>query len=108
MAEHSQLNFYWTQIKAKAEEMICEIAEMKGLKVRGLMTIPPICENSAESRKFFENMRRLFVDIKGKKIDNVSMDVLSMGMSGDYVEAIEHGTNIVRLGRAIFGERKYV
>ncbi len=93
---------------AKAEEMICEIAEMKGIKVRGLMTIPPICENSAESRKFFENMRRLFVDIKGKKIDNVSMDVLSMGMSGDYVEAIEHGTNIVRLGRAIFGERKYV
>jgi len=93
---------------AKAEEMICEIAEMKGIKVCGLMTIPPICENSAESGKFFENMRRLFVDIKGKKIDNVSMDVLSMGMSGDYVEAIEHGTNIVRLGRAIFGERKYV
>lgn len=93
---------------AKAEEMICEIAEMKGIKVCGLMTIPPICENSAQSSKFFENMRRLFVDIKGKKIDNVSMDVLSMGMSGDYVEAIEHGTNIVRLGRAIFGERKYV
>ncbi len=93
---------------AKAEEMVCEIAEMKGIKVRGLMTIPPICEKMAESGKFFENMRRLFVDIKGKKIDNVSMDILSMGMSGDYVEAIEHGTNIVRLGRAIFGERKYV
>ncbi len=93
---------------AKAEEMICEIAEMKGIKVRGLMTIPPICEKTAESGKFFENMRRLFVDIKGKKIDNVSMDILSMGMSGDYVEAIEHGTNIVRLGRAMFGERKYV
>ena len=95
-----------------APEIVCEkvyeISELKGIKIKGLMTIPPICENLRESSKFFENMRRLFVDIRDKKIDNVSMDILSMGMSGDYVEAIKQGSTVVRLGRALFGERKYI
>ena len=71
------------------------------------MTIPPICEEKAEICKYFENMHRLFIDISGKKIDNISMDYLSMGMSDDYVEAIEYGANMVRVGSALFGKRIY-
>ena len=65
-------------------ESFAEIAEMKHIRIKGLMTIPPICENSSELRKFFEEMYKLFIDIKAKNIDNVSVDKMSMGMSGDY------------------------
>lgn len=88
-------------------ESFAEIAEMKHISIKGLMTIPPICENNSELRKFFEEMYNLFIDIKAKKIDNVSMDILSMGMSGDYEEAILCGSNLVRVGSAIFGPRIY-
>lgn len=88
-------------------ESFAEIAEMKHISIKGLMTIPPICENNGELRKFFEEMYNLFIDIKAKKIDNVSMDILSMGMSGDYEEAILCGSNLVRVGSAIFGPRIY-
>ena len=71
------------------------------------MTIPPICENNADLRKFFEEMYKLFIDIRAKKLDNVCMDILSMGMSGDYEEAILCGSNLVRVGSAIFGPRIY-
>ncbi len=93
--------------KSMFAEIFSEIAEMKHIFIRGLMTIPPICENSGELRKFFEEMYNLFIDIKAKKIDNVSMDILSMGMSGDYEEAILCGSNLVRVGSAIFGPRIY-
>lgn len=93
--------------KSLLQETICEIALMKHIFIKGLMTIPPICENKGELRKFFDEMYNLFIDIGAQKIDNVSMDILSMGMSGDYEEAILCGSNLVRVGSAIFGPRIY-
>ncbi len=88
-------------------ETISEIAEMPHINIKGLMTIPPICENNAELRKFFDEMYKLFIDIAAQNRDNVNMDILSMGMSGDYEEAILCGSNLVRVGSAIFGPRIY-
>lgn len=88
-------------------ESFHEIAEMKHIQIKGLMTIPPICEKNSDLRKFFDEMYKLFIDIGHKNIDNVSMDILSMGMSGDYEEAILCGSNLVRVGSAIFGPRIY-
>ena len=87
-------------------DAIYEMAELPGMKIKGLMSIPPICETS-EARKYFAEMRQYFIDIKDKKIDNIDMEILSMGMSGDYEAAIAEGSNIVRVGSAIFGARKY-
>ena len=88
-------------------ESFAEIAEMRHIAIKGLMTIPPICENNAQLRKFFDEMYRLFIDIGSKNRDNVSMDILSMGMSGDYVTAVKYGSNIVRIGSGLFGYRNY-
>ena len=82
-------------------------ASCKGILVRGLMAIPPICADGEENRPYFDALRQLFVDNGEKKYDNVYMDFLSMGMSGDYSTAVECGANIVRLGTAIFGARDY-
>lgn len=90
-----------------AERLILEIAKLPGVKVRGLMTIPPKCENADEQKSFFVKMKQLFVDIGTKKYDNISMDILSMGMSGDYRLAISCGANMVRVGTGIFGARHY-
>lgn len=90
-----------------AEETLVQLAEIEGIKLRGLMAIPPVCENSDEARMFFSKMRRLFVDIRSKKLDNISMDILSMGMSSDYCEAILEGSTLVRVGSSIFGRRIY-
>lgn len=79
----------------------------EALRVRGLMSIPPICASGEENRPYFRAMQQLFVDNGEKKYDNVYMDFLSMGMSGDYAVAVECGANIVRVGSAIFGERHY-
>lgn len=89
------------------EETLVQIAEMPGICIKGLMTIPPVCENESRARKFFERMHQSFIDIRDKKLDNVSMQILSMGMSGDYEAAIAEGSSIVRVGSAIFGARKY-
>jgi len=78
-----------------------------GIFVRGLMAIPPICRSPDENRPFFLSMQQLFVDNGRKKYDNVSMDFLSMGMSGDFAEAVSCGANLVRVGSAIFGARHY-
>ena len=75
--------------------------------VRGLMAIPPICQNPGENNKFFQEICNLSVDITAKKYDNVSVDVLSMGMSGDYQDAIACGSTMIRVGTAIFGARDY-
>ena len=88
-------------------ELLDQIRDIPAIKVRGLMAIPPICENAQENCKFFDNMRNFFLDIKGKNIDNISMDILSMGMSGDYEEAIRCGANMIRVGSALFGARYY-
>lgn len=89
------------------EQLAREIALLPGVKLCGLMTIPPFSDNILQNERHFSMMQQLFVDIRAKKIDNVHMDVLSMGMSGDYVQAIKHGANIIRLGTAIFGGRNY-
>ena len=89
------------------EAAIKEISNLQGVRIRGLMTIPPICEESDDSRKYFQKMYKLFIDISNKKIDNSSMDILSMGMSDDFPIAIEEGANLVRVGTALFGKRIY-
>ena len=91
----------------KLEELLYGIREIEGVNVKGLMAIPPICEKKSQICKYFENMYRLFIDISEKKIDNISMDFLSMGMSDDYKEAILCGANMVRVGSALFGKRIY-
>lgn len=89
------------------EELVEEISTLPAVNVKGLMTIPPICEKKDEIRRYFEKMNRLFLDISSKKLHNVSMDILSMGMSSDYYEAILEGANMVRIGSALFGNRIY-
>ena len=84
-----------------------KIGEYPNIRVKGLMAIPPISQNSGDNRKFFEKIRKLSVDIMGKKYDNVSVNVLSMGMSGDYEDAIACGSTMIRVGTAIFGARDY-
>ena len=81
--------------------------EFPGIFVRGLMTIPPICRMPEENLPYFDLLRQLFIDNGEKKYDNIRMDFLSMGMSGDYAEAIACGANLVRVGSAIFGPRQY-
>ena len=89
-----------------AYEFIHEISEFKGIKVKGLMCVPPICDGDMV-RKYFAQMYQLFVDIQSKNVDNVNMDILSMGMSDDYKYAIMEGSNLVRVGSKIFGRRNY-
>lgn len=94
----------------EADNIFCaieQIATMEHIHIRGLMAIPPKIEPNQEKTLYFDRMSQLFVDISTKKYDNISMDYLSMGMSGDYVEAISCGATIVRLGTAIFGARHY-
>ncbi len=88
-------------------ESLYQIAELKDISVQGLMTIPPICENNTILCKYFEKIHNIYVDIKEKKLDNINMNILSMGMSGDYYEAILCGSNLVRIGSSIFGPRIY-
>ncbi len=89
------------------EELICQIALLPSLKIKGLMTIPPISDNDAVLNKYFSRMQEIFVDIQSKKIDNTDICILSMGMSGDFEQAILNGSNHVRIGSAIFGPRLY-
>ena len=84
-----------------------EIAGFDNLSIKGLMAIPPICENMEQNRKYFRKMYKLFIDIGAEKIDNSSMEILSMGMSDDFDIAIEEGATLVRLGTALFGRRIY-
>jgi pyridoxal phosphate enzyme (YggS family) len=93
--------------REEAIAMVKEIAAFDHLRIRGLMTIAPYVENPEENRTFFREIRQLSVDIRNQNIDNVCMDVLSMGMTGDYMVAIEEGATLVRVGTGIFGERNY-
>lgn len=83
------------------------VSAFGNVRVRGFMAIPPICSDPLDNVPFFESMTKLFVDNSIKKYDNVSMDFLSMGMSGDFEAAIACGANMVRIGSAIFGPRNY-
>lgn len=91
-----------------AHELIENISKLAGVRVRGLMTIPPISHNEETQKSFFLKMKQLFIDIGAKKYDNINMEFLSMGMSGDWRSAILCGANMVRVGTAIFGARRYV
>ena len=84
-----------------------KVAEFPNICIKGLMAIPPISHNSGENLKFFQKMFHLSVDIMRKKYDNVMVDCLSMGMSGDYPDAITCGSTMIRVGTAIFGARDY-
>ncbi len=89
------------------EDLLYQIKDFPAIHIKGLMAIPPICENSQKICKYFDNMHKMFIDITSKKIDNISMDILSMGMSDDYEDAILCGSNMVRVGSALFGARNY-
>ena len=89
------------------EQLLYEISPLSGISVQGLMTVPPILDTEREKREIFSKMYQLFVDMRGKNIDNIHMQELSMGMSGDYREAILEGSTMVRVGSAIFGDRHY-
>lgn len=86
-------------------QLVQDIALLPNVHIQGLMTVAPFVENSEENRRIFANLRQLAVDIMRKNIDNVSMNVLSMGMSGDFEVAVEEGATCVRVGTSIFGER---
>lgn len=88
-------------------ESLSKISELPNLNVKGIMTIPPICDNEKELRKYFTTMSQYFNDIKEKQYKNFNMEILSMGMSGDYELAIECGANLVRIGSLIYGARIY-
>ena len=88
-------------------ETLAKIGDFSNIRVRGLMAIPPICQNPTDNHKFFQEMCKLSVDIMAKKYDNVSVDILSMGMSDDFADAIRCGSTMIRVGTAIFGARDY-
>ena len=90
-----------------AIELVDKISKLPGIHIKGLMTSAPYVEDSEENRQYFAQLKQLSVDIITKNIDNVSMDILSMGMSGDYEVAVEEGATYVRVGTGIFGERDY-
>ena len=94
----------------KVEEVIPAvetIATFPHIRIRGLMTIAPFVENPEENRSIFARLQKLSVDIRSKNIDNVNVDILSMGMTNDYQVAIEEGATMVRVGTGIFGAREY-
>ncbi len=91
----------------ECSSLIEEMSKMEGIRVKGLMAIPPICDNDEKLNRYFSKMNEMFIDIRSKNIDNISMDILSMGMSSDYVNAILNGANLVRVGSLIFGPRIY-
>ena len=93
--------------KEEALEVVEKIGDFSNIRVCGLMAIPPICQNSTDNHKFFQEMCNLSVDIKAKNRDNVSVEIMSMGMSDDFADAIACGSTMVRVGTAIFGARGY-
>ncbi len=91
-----------------AEQLVCEIAKLPGICVKGLMTIAPYVENAEDNREYFRRLKQLSVDIMSKNTDNRKVgNILSMGMTGDYTVAVEEGATCVRVGTGIFGERDY-
>ena len=100
-----------TKFGVKKEEVLPLIKEIassfRHVHIRGLMTIAPFVENPEENREVFKGMHQLLLDIKSENIDNVDMSILSMGMTNDYLVAVEEGATMVRVGTAIFGERDY-
>ena len=101
--EESKSGFSPEQVFSVLEQM----GRFSAIRVLGLMAIPPICQNSTDNHKFFQKMYNLSVDIMAKKYDNVYVEVLSLGMSDDFADAIACGSTMIRVGTAIFGARDY-
>ena len=91
----------------EAVSLVEEIAKLPHVRVRGLMTIAPYVKDAEENRRYFAKLKQIYVDIIHKNIDNVFMEELSMGMTGDYEVAITEGATYIRVGTGIFGEREY-
>ena len=101
--EESKSGFFSESVS----QVLAQAGNFSCIFIRGLMAIPPISTVCGQNRPYFAAMKQLFVDNQSKKYDNVSMDFLSMGMSGDFEDAIAEGSNMVRVGSAIFGARNY-
>jgi len=101
--EESKFGFKVDEVPSAVET----IATFPHVRIKGLMTIAPFVENPEENRSIFARLQKLSVDIRSKNIDNVSVDILSMGMTNDYQVAIEEGATMVRVGTGIFGAREY-
>lgn len=102
--EESKAGFMPEEIMEKYHE----ISEIAGIRLRGIMAIPPVCEEGGEkNREYFRKIHKLFVDMQAQKLDNSIIDTMSVGMSDDYAEAILEGSNMVRIGSALFGKRIY-
>jgi pyridoxal phosphate enzyme (YggS family) len=87
--------------------LVQNFSQFPNIRLRGLMAIPPVCRESGGNDKFFQEMCQVAVDITAKKSDNVSVDILSMGMSDDFADAVRCGSTMIRVGTAIFGARDY-
>lgn len=101
--EDSKFGLYVEEVLAFVEE----VSQFPNVKIVGLMTIAPFVDNPEDNRQYFRELKQLSLDITSKNIDNVNMNVLSMGMTNDYKVAIEEGATMVRVGTAIFGTRNY-
>ena len=102
--EESKAGFMPEELPEKSHE----ISEIAGIRLRGIMAIPPVCEADGDSnREYFRKIHKLFVDMQAQKLDNSIIDTMSAGMSDDYIEAIIEGSNMVRIGSALFGKRIY-
>lgn len=91
----------------EVESFLTDVSKFENIKVCGFMAIPPILTDSETQRQIFRKIMKIYVDISQKNIDNISMDILSMGMSDDYEIAVEEGANMIRVGSSVFGKRNY-
>ena len=94
-------------LEEELQTLLPTLPEYSNIFVRGLMAIPPVCQKTGDNNKYFQKMCEIGVDISTKKYDNVFMDIMSMGMSDDYADAIRCGSTMIRVGTAIFGARDY-
>lgn len=93
--------------KEEVKSLLEAIKNLKHVHVKGLMTIAPFVDDAEDNREYFQEMHKLFIDMRQENTDNISMEILSMGMTGDYQVAIEEGATMVRVGTGIFGARNY-
>lgn len=92
----------------EAVQLVKDISKLPNICIRGLMTIAPFVDDAEDNRQYFNKLKKLAVDIKEQNIDNITMEILSMGMTGDYLVAISEGATYVRVGTGIFGIRNYI
>ena len=92
----------------EVKKLVQDIAKLPNIRVKGLMTIAPFVENAEQNRPIFSKLRKISVDIMEENIDNITMEILSMGMTGDYEVAVSEGAACVRVGTGIFGVRQYM